>query len=143
MRNLSALKIGVFDFLPVLLVTCVRENKSQTAANAAVKSGSNFSGETHEIDGNASAFAATQAQENLNRIMFVNMQNGLRIRNSPSVNSEKIGGSVRWVYIISPIQEWGFDGFLETDGPHLDISEMDFWSEMVGVWATINSLTKL
>jgi len=116
MRNLSALKIGVLAFLSVLLVTRVRKNESKTAANAAVKFGSNFSEETHEIDGSASVFATTQAQENPSRIMFVNVQDGLRIGGSPSVNSEKTGGTGRWVYIISPIQEWGFDGFLKTMG---------------------------
>jgi hypothetical protein len=78
-----------------------------------------------------------QKQEDLNKIMYVNSPEGLRVRNLPSVNGDRIGlldhlTEVRiikedsnivsidgiegkWVNIISPVEGWVFSGFLEDE----------------------------
>jgi hypothetical protein len=91
-------------------------------------------------------------QENLNKIMYVNSPEGLRVRASPSINGDRIGlldhlTEVRiiredndiviiegiegkWVFIISPVGGWVFSGFLEDDEQYINrLSETNYDDE--------------
>ena len=76
----------------------------------------------------------TNTQKDFPKTMYVNATEGLRVRNSPSSDGEKVGllkhntqviitkedintvniGGVegKWVYITTPVEGWVFDGFL-------------------------------
>jgi hypothetical protein len=80
--------------------------------------------------------------------MYVNSPEGLRIRNLPSINGERIGllenftkvnvvkedlnvhningTEGRWVYISTPIEGWIFDGFLTDLNINDQINQYDF-----------------
>jgi len=98
--------------------------------------------------------------------MYVNAPDGLRVRNAPSADGEKIGlledfemvriskkddktvniGGIdgKWVYIINPIEGWIFDGFLEDYEPHIKrtsaIGEQEYIirEKLIGNWNIID-----
>jgi len=100
------------------------------------------------------------------KFMYVNAPDGLRVRDAPSADGEKIGllkdfemvriskeedktvniGGVdgKWVYIINPIEGWIFDGFLEDYEPHIKrtsaIGEQEYIIEekLIGEWKIID-----
>jgi hypothetical protein len=84
---------------------------------------------------NQQALTETNTQKDFPKTMYVNATDGLRVRNSPSSDGERIGllnnltevtitkednntvniGGTdgKWVYITEPIEGWIFDGFLD------------------------------
>jgi hypothetical protein len=116
--------INIFVFIPILIIGCNKSNKIQTI-NEDIE------------DVSVHISIELQEQESLNKKMYVNSPEGLRVRNLPSINGDRIGlldhlTEIRitkenneivtiegidgkWVYIITPIEGWVFNGFLENE----------------------------
>jgi len=100
---------------------------------------------------NQQALTETNTQKDFPKTMYVNAADGLRVRNSPSSDGERIGllnnltevtvtkednntvniGGTdgKWVYITEPIEGWVFNGFLSTD-----INTNDIRNKIIGNW---------
>jgi hypothetical protein len=103
--------IGVILCVSVLMIACNKKERTETT------------------------------QKDFPKTMYVNATDGLRVRNSPDINGEKLGlldylakinitrednntvniGGIdgKWVYITEPIEGWVFDGFLVDYEPHI------------------------
>jgi hypothetical protein len=113
--------INILVFIPILIIGCNKSNKIQ-AINKDIE------------DVSVHVSTEIQEQKNLNKIMYVNSPEGLRVRNLPNVNGDRIGlldyltevkivkedndiVSIegiegKWVNIITPIEGWVFNGYL-------------------------------
>jgi hypothetical protein len=104
-------------------------------------------------------------QKDFPKTMYVNAADGLRVRNSPSSDGERIGllndltevtitkednntvniGGTdgKWVYITEPIEGWIFDGFLADEEHHkkriaaIEASERRIKEKIIGNWTII------
>jgi formylglycine-generating enzyme required for sulfatase activity len=115
--------INIFVFILILITGCNKTNKIQPV--------------DEKKDDPVHISAEIEKQENLNKIMYVNSPEGLRVRNLPSINGDRIGIldyltevkiikedndiiniegiEGRWVNIITPVEGWVFSGFLENE----------------------------
>jgi hypothetical protein len=131
--------IGVILCISVLMIACNKKNQQ--------------------------VLTETNTQEDFPKIMFVNAADGLRVRNSPSSDGEKIGllsylswvritkednntvniGGVdgKYVYITYPKEGWIFNGFLEDEEHHkkrlaaIETSEGQIKEKIIGDWTII------
>lgn len=103
-------------------------------------------------------------QKDFPKTMYVNAIDGLRVRNSPSSDGERVGlldyrtevritkednntvniGGVdgKWVYIVFPIEGWVFDGFLEDYDSYIKRqavtnTETNIKEKLIGDWTII------
>jgi formylglycine-generating enzyme required for sulfatase activity len=112
--------INLFVFITILITGCNKTNEIKPI-----------------IDENVNISTEIKEQEDLNKTMYVNSPEGLRVRNLPGVNGDIIGlldyltevkiikedyniVSIegiegKWVNIITPIEGWVFNGFLENE----------------------------
>jgi hypothetical protein len=150
--------INILVFIPILIIGCNKSTKIQTInediEDAIVQI-------LPEIQG---AEIQEQEQKILNKVMYVNSLEGLRVRNIPSINGDRIGlldnltevtvvkeddGFVvidgiygKWVNIIAPIEGWIFDGFLENYEQHMERMDQiknTFEKNIIGKWRVINA----
>jgi hypothetical protein len=140
--------INILVFIPILIIGCNKSNKIQTI--------------NEDIE-DVSVHISTEIQEheNLNIIMYVNSPEGLRVRNLPGINGDRIGlldyltevkiikeynviASIegiegKWVNIIKPIEGWVFNGFLENEEQHKHrLNRLAEESVIIGVWGLLN-----
>jgi len=129
----------------VLFCTCTKDD-AKTADNAEgntdttiTQENLNTDPDTPPVQENRNADPddngnTPEAQTSLNRAMFVNATAGLRVRDTPGLDGERIGAlefgmevlvtkeygntvdidgvEGKWVYLQSPIAGWVFDGYL-------------------------------
>jgi hypothetical protein len=115
---------------------------------------------------NIDSIMETNLKENtndVNKTRYVNVTDGLWIRNSPSSNGEKIGSleyhtevkitkeyknivniggiSGKWVYITEPIKGWVFNRFLDNYDQHINRTvtsqEQYIKEKLIGTWKII------
>lgn len=150
-----------FSIVLFLLMSCTKaENTSDGTSSVQENTASSID----DIAEEEAVYTPTENEvhENLNRRMYVNASAGLRVRNSPNIDGERMGVlgdrmevtvtredaniinidgvDGRWVYLTAEnIQGWVFDGYLSNDnyrGEDTDLAlflENTFWSlDMVG-----------
>ncbi|MDR0289754.1 MAG: SH3 domain-containing protein, partial [Treponema sp.] len=106
-----------------------------------------------------------QEQKDLNKIMYVNSPEGLRVRNLPSINGDRIGlldyltevkikkedndiVSIegiegKWVNIITPIEGWIFNGFLENEEQYKNRFNKTIQEKIIGSWRVLKDESEI
>jgi hypothetical protein len=143
--------MNILVFIPILIISCNRNNKIQTF-NENIE------------DANVHISTEIQGQEDLNKIMYVNSPEGLRVRNLPSINGDRIGlldyftevkiikedndiVSIegiegKWVNIITPIEGWIFDGFLENEEQYKNSFNKTIEEKIIGDWRVLKGTSE-
>jgi hypothetical protein len=135
-------KMIIFAYIVILITAC---NKSNKQAIDEIPDDNNVYVSVDEIidDENIEISAEMDIQKYFDKTMYVNSPEGLRVRNLPSIDGERIGlldflAEVKiitednisvtidgiegkWVKIITPIEGWVFSGYLDDE-----IEEIDF-----------------
>jgi hypothetical protein len=129
-------KMIILAYMVILLIAC-NKNKHQPINQIPDDNNIYVSVDETIDDENVEISTEMYIQKYLNKTMYVNSSEGLRVRNLPSIDGEKIGLldfnteikiisedniSVtidgiegKWVKIITPIEGWVFSGYLEND----------------------------